>query len=67
MAKTEMRGRRPTFSRQDRDYLADLVRKYGIRGAQRKSTISVCCQTLSKIAEEYGITLKRGKRPRKAA
>ncbi len=61
------RGRPPTFSREDREYLAELIRKYGVRGARRKSRISVCQQTLTKIAAEFGIELKRGRRPGKAA
>ncbi len=64
---SKKRGRPPSFTRQDRQYLADLIREYGIRGARRKSQISVCHQTLGKIAHEFEIPLKHGRRAKRAA
>jgi hypothetical protein len=61
-----MRGRPPTFTQPDREYLADLIREHGIRGARRKSRISVCQQTLCKIAREFKIPLRRGNRSKSA-
>lgn len=62
-----MRGRSRTFTQPDREYLADLIREHGIRGARRMSRISVCQQTLSRIAREFKIPLRPGKRSKKAA
>lgn len=62
-----MQGRPPTFTQQDRQYLAELIREHGIRGARRKSRISVCQQTLSKIAREFEIPLRSGRRAKQAA
>lgn len=67
MEKQRRRGRPLTFSWEERAYLAELVRAHGVRGARRNSEIPVCQQTLSKIAAEFSIILKKGKRPRKAA
>ncbi len=67
MAGIEKRGRAPTFSREDREYLAGLIRQHGIRGAQRAARISVCRQTLIRIAREFNISLNKGRRPRNAA
>jgi hypothetical protein len=61
------RGRPVTFLRDDREYLADLIREHGIRGARRAATIPVSQNTMLKIAREFGIRLPKGKRPRKAA
>lgn len=62
-----MRGRPPVFTREDRQYLAGLIRKYGVRGARQKANIPVCQQTLSKIAREFNIALKPGRRRAKDA
>ena len=61
------RGRPITFSRDDREYLAELIREYGIRGARRNSAISVSQATVAKVAREFGIRLSKGRRPRSAA
>jgi hypothetical protein len=67
MERQRGRGRPPKFTREDRAYLAGLIREHGIAGAVRESRILVCDKTLAKIANEYGIILRQGKRPRKAA
>lgn len=56
------RGRPPTFSAADRQQLAELIRQHGIRGALRSADIRVSPQTLSKIAREFGIVLRPGRR-----
>ncbi len=61
------RGRPPTFHAQDRQHFADLIRQHGVRGARDASDVPVCCKTLIKIAREFDIPLKSGRRPRKAA
>ena len=62
-----MRGRPRTFTQSDREYLANLIREHGIRGARRMSSISVCQQTLSQIGREFKIPLRPGKRLQQAA
>lgn len=61
------RGRPPTFLAAQRRKLARLVRLHGARGALAASSVPVSMGTVLKIAREYGIQLKKGKRPRKAA
>ena len=38
------------------------MRKHGVRGAQRMSDVPVCINTLIKIAREFDIVFKKGKR-----
>ena len=61
------RGRPRTFSRDDREYLAELIRQYGIRGARRRTAGFVSQNTLIKIARDFEIQLSKGRRPRSAA
>jgi len=61
------RGRPPTFTDADRRQFAELVRKHGARGAKAVASIPVSMPTLLKISREFGISLKKGKRPRLAA
>lgn len=56
------RGRRPTFTDEERQYFAELIRQHGARGAREKVGNRVSLNTLLKIAGEFGIELKRGKR-----
>ncbi len=56
------RGRPPTFSAEDRQHLAELIRQYGIRGTLRIVETPVSSPTLSLIAREFGIPLRRGRR-----
>ena len=60
-------GRPFTFLHEDRAYLAELIRQYGIRGARRKAAMSVSQNTLIKIAREFNIQLGKGRRPKAAA
>ena len=61
------RGRPPTFTSEDREYFAELIRECGVRGAQRQSKLSVSKATLIGVAREHGIVMKKGKRPRQQA
>lgn len=61
------RGRPPTFESETKETLATLIREHGARRAQELACIPVSVGTLLKIAREHGITLKKGRRPKKAA
>ena len=61
------RGRPPTFEPETRETLADLIRQHGARRAREHAPVSVSVATLLKIAREHGITLKKGRRPKRAA
>ncbi len=67
MEKQRARGRPPTFSREDRKYLAKLISVHGIRGARRVARMAVCKATLINVAREFGIQLRKGRRPQSAA
>lgn len=67
MKKRRRRGRPPTFLPADRKYLAKLIRKHGIAGAQRQAPFSICDGTLIKIARDFQIVLPKGRRPKLAA
>ncbi len=60
------RGAPRRFSLEDRRRFAELIRQFGIRGAQRTSENSISISTLIKIARDYGISLNRGKRTKAA-
>ena len=60
-------GRPVTYKLDDRRRFAELIRQYGARGARERLARKVCLATLLKIAEEFGIELKKGRRPRIAA
>lgn len=67
MARKGTRGRRIVYQLQDRRRLAELIRQHGARGAREMLGRAVCVGTLLKIAGEFGIELKKGRRPRIAA
>ena len=56
-------GRRLTYRLDDRQQFAELIRQYGARGAREKLARRVCMGTLLRIASEFGIKLRRGRRP----
>lgn len=60
----ERRGRPKTYSDQDRRHFAELVRRYGARQARQMSGTRISVMTLLNIASEFGIQLKKGRRPR---
>ena len=61
------RRRNPKYPLAEREHLADLVRKLGARGAREAVSRRVGHGTLLKIAAEFGITLKKGRRPASAS
>lgn len=64
MAVNRKRGRPATFQPDDRTYLAELIRQHGIRGTKRMAGLAVSTATLLKIARDFGIVLRRGRRPK---
>ena len=66
MEEKRKRGRPPTFQSEDRKRFAELIRQHGIRGTIRISEVPICNMTLIKIAREFGISLKMGKRKKAA-
>jgi transposase-like protein len=60
--RTRGRGRPPTFTPEQRQQLAELVKQFGIRETVRKSEWRVCSWTLTQIAREFGIKLTVGRR-----
>lgn len=67
MARARKRGRPFTFNKAQRRKLAELVQQHGARRAKEVAPLSISVGTLLKIAHEFGIDLKHGRRPRKAA
>lgn len=67
MSRKGKRGRPFTFKLSHRRRLAELVCIHGARGAREVSKTSISVGTLLTIAREFGIELKKGRRPRKAA
>ena len=67
MAAAERRGRKPAFDPDTRMLLAELIRRHGARRAKDFASVSISVGTLLKIAQEQGITLKKGRRPKSAA
>lgn len=55
-------NRRQAYTEAERVRFAELIRLYGARGAREALARTVCLQTLLKIAVEFGINLKRGRR-----
>lgn len=66
MAELLKRNHRP-YDMNERMRLAELIQQHGARGAREVVSRQVSVTTLLKIAREFGITLKRGKRPRRNA
>lgn len=67
MPKKRKRGRPYTFKYPTREKFARLIREHGARGAHAVSDVPVSLSTLLKIACEFDIELKKGRRPRRAA
>ena len=61
------RGRPLTFQYDDRRRLAELMRIHGARPTMELSQVTISLQTLIKIAREFDIELKKGRRPKRAA
>jgi transposase len=56
------RGRPTTFSPRTRKYFARLIGQHGVSGACRNSAIPVSRATLLKVAKEFDIRLRVGRR-----
>lgn len=66
-ASKRQRGRPVTFGPETRHKLAALIRLHGVRGTRVVSPMPVSKATLIRIAREFGVTLKKGRRPKQAA
>jgi hypothetical protein len=62
MDRKEKRGRPVTYKLQDRRRFAELIRKHGASQTREASGRSVSMATLLKIAREFDIELKVGRR-----
>lgn len=67
MARKRRQGRPLTYKYATRKRLAELIRQHGASGTREMLHRSICICTLLKIAKEFGIELKQGRRPRHAA
>ena len=61
------RGRAPTFTVPERRLLAHIVRINGARATRELTGRQISLGTLLKIAKEFDIQLKTGRRPSRAA
>jgi hypothetical protein len=66
MTQFENCGRRRVYTITERRRFADLIRQHGARGAREETSRQICLNTLLKIAREFQIELKKGRRPRAA-
>lgn len=57
------RGRPLTFQQEMRRGLAMLVERHGAHGARTLSPVPITVGSLLKIAREFGIRLRKGRRP----
>lgn len=60
-------GRPPTFTPEQRKQFAKAIRKHGVRQTCAISPVPISVKTLLKIAHEFKIELKPGRRPKRAA
>lgn len=67
MSGKKRRGRPPTYSDDDRRQLAEMIRLHGVRRLRDIYSLPISMGTLLKIAHDFGIELKKGRRPRPAA
>jgi hypothetical protein len=67
MARKGKHGRPLMYTFATRKRLAELIREHGARKTREMLSRSICVPTLLKIAKEFGIELKQGRRPRSAA
>jgi hypothetical protein len=66
-ATQKKRGRPATFKLAERRQLAELMRQHGARRTRDLSRNPISVGNLLKIAHEFPIDLKKGRRPRNAA
>lgn len=65
MSTQRKQGRPPTYLTEQRSQLAEYIRQRGARGTRELVGRSISLSTLLKIAREFQIPLKRGRRHRK--
>lgn len=65
MKNADRRGRKPTFDQTQRQQLAEMIRQHGIDGTKAICGFPICQSTLGKIAREFSIPLKTGRRRRR--
>ena len=65
MPATDRDGSNLKFDRDQRALLAELIRQHGARGAIVHAPEPVCLHTLLRIAREFEIPLKKGRRSTK--
>ena len=65
--KADGRGRPVTFQLEERQRLAELIQVYGARPTKDLAGVPISVPTLLKIAKEFDINLKKGRRSREAA
>ena len=63
MVRKREGGRPLAYKLGDREQFAQLIRQCGVRGAREKLARKVCIATLLRVAGEFGIELKKGRRP----
>jgi hypothetical protein len=66
MAPFEHRRRPKKYTLSQRRRFSELIREHGARGTRELLSRQICLSTLLEIAREFGIGLKKGKRPRAA-
>lgn len=66
MSDKNRRGRPPIYSNDDRRQLAEMIRLHGARRLREVYSVAVSMGTLLKIAHDFDIVLKKGRRPRAA-
>ena len=67
MEGKKYRGRYVPYAPAERRCFAELIREHGARGARELLARQVSLHTLLKIAGEFQIPLKKGRRPALAA
>jgi len=67
MVGRRRRGRPVVYELAQRKQLAELIRLHGASRTREILQRSICDHTLLKIAKEFGIELRKGRRPREAA
>ena len=67
MTDSDNRGRPRIYTFPDRRRIAELIRLHGARGTRETMSRQISLNTVLKIAREFEIELKKGKRPKRAA
>lgn len=67
MASKKKHGRALKYKFAEREHMAELIPQHGASETREMRSSTICSFTLLKIAKEFGIELKQGRRPRQAA